>query len=134
MTKEPYLITLPKVSGKSGYLSFMDEDADLPISVKRIYWIYDSDEGAARGNHAHLNSDRVVVCLKGTVSVYMKNTEGKEYFFELNDPATALFFPRMHWIKITISKDSIFLACSSATFQEDTIIGDFDEFMALSGK
>lgn len=133
MNSEPFLIPLPKLSGKSGYLSYMDEDAGLPINVRRVYWIYDSDEDAIRGNHAHVNSDRVLVCIKGKVTIEIKNPEGREYFFELDDPAAALFFPRMHWVKISFSKDSILMACSSCTFREDKLIRDYDEFMAFAG-
>lgn len=132
MTNEPYLITLPKVTGKSGRLSFMDQGRDLPIPVKRIYWIYDVEEGAQRGDHAHVNSDRVIICVKGSVSVALEDTSEKKYSFELNDPSNALYFPRLHWINLKFTADAILVVASSCTYSDDVMITDYDKFKTLS--
>ena len=131
MTNDPYLITLPKVTGKSGQLSFMEEGGDLPIIVKRTYWIYDVDEGALRGDHAHLNADRIMVCVKGYVSITIEGVSGKKYSFQLDDPSKALYFPRLHWIKLKFSTDAILIAWSSCIYKDDAMIRDYDEFKSL---
>jgi hypothetical protein len=128
MITKPHLIILPKIEGKSGYLSFLDEDNHLPISIKRLYWIFDAEEGADRGNHAHLNSDRVIVCLQGKATISIESTEGNRYDFTLDDPSKVLYFPRLHWLNLKLSEKAIFLAASSCNFKEDVVIKDYKEF------
>lgn len=132
--EEPYLINLPTMSGKSGQLSFIDESEGLPITVKRAYWIYDSEEGAQRGNHAHLHSDRVMICVKGTVRVTLENTSGRKYNYKLEQPSVALYFPKLHWIHIEFSEGAILVVLSSCAFKEDVMVRDYDEFKMLSSK
>lgn len=131
MTYKPYLITLPKLAGKSGVLSFLDEGGDLPIQVKRVYWIYNVDEAAVRGNHAHVNADRVIACLSGSVTVSMEDVQGKAYSFVLDDPSKALYFPRLHWVRLTFTKGAILIALSSCVFENDEIVSDYDQFKKL---
>jgi WxcM-like, C-terminal len=128
MNDRPYCITLKKTDVKSGSLSYIEQSGDLPIAVKRIYWIYDVDNDAERGNHAHANSDRVIICLYGTVEIVLENSEGESFFFLLNNPCQVLFFPRNHWIKLTCSKGSILVVASSCIFSEDEMITNYQEF------
>jgi hypothetical protein len=128
MVNKPYLINLQKIEGKSGYLSFLDQDNQLPIQIKRLYWIFDAEEGAERGNHAHVDSDRVVVCLQGKATISIESIEGEVYNFTLDDPTKALYFPRLHWLNLNLSEQAIFLAASSCNFKEDNVIKDYTEF------
>ena len=134
MITSPNLIRLQKISGKSGVLSYLDEDGQLPIKVKRIYWIYDVDDGAQRGDHAHLNSDRILICMKGVVHVDLEDPKGTSVSFTLDDPSLALYFPRHHWIKLRLDKDAILVVLSSATFKEDRIISDYSEFKSFADR
>ncbi len=131
---QPHCITLPRVKGKSGFLSYMDQDGDLPIVVKHFYWVYDVSEDAQRGDHAHLNSDRVLICVSGKLKVMIEGVGGEKFEFELDDPSKVLFFLRWYWIQLTFSKNSILFVASSCTFKEDVIITDYQEFKKLSLK
>src|SRR5687767_4477785 len=113
MSVNPYIITLSKNSTKEGLLSFIEESEDLPIEIKRVYWIYDVSNDAERGNHAHLNSDRIMVCLQGKVEISIENIRGDIYSFILQDPGQALYFPRNHWIKLTITQGSVLVVMAS---------------------
>jgi hypothetical protein len=131
MALSPYLIPLSKNAGKSGYLSFIEESTDLPIDIKRVYWIYGNSQDAVRGNHAHINSDRILVCLQGTVHVKMESVEGKIISFDLNDPSIALYFPRNYWINLEFEEGSILIALSSCLFQDEKVERDYQNFKKL---
>ena len=130
-TVDPYLITLKKNSGKGGQLSFIEQSDDFPIDIKRVYWIYDVFNLAERGDHAHLNSDRIMVCLKGSTSVSVENVNGKVFDFELSDPSHALFYPRNHWIKLNIHPGAILVVMASCLFEHDRVETDYARFKQL---
>src|SRR5688572_7725543 len=106
MPLDPYLITLTKNRSKEGQLSFLEKTEALPFDIKRVYWIYNVTQDAERGNHAHLNSDRIMVCVQGNVEATIENIHGNTFSFLLNDPGQALYYPRNHWIKLKIAAGS----------------------------
>lgn len=132
MLDSPHLITVPKVNSKSGTLSFMEVDGTLPFEVKQMYWIYNIQGEAQRGDHAHLNTDRIIVCLAGKIDVVVESVAGDVYNFELNDPGEVLFYPRMHWIKLRFHNGALAAVGASDVLKNDTTIKDFAEFKKLT--
>jgi hypothetical protein len=131
MSVSPYLITLSKNAGKSGYLSFIEESDDFPIDIKRVYWIYGNSQDTNRGDHAHINSDRILVCLQGAVHVTMESVEGKIFSFDLSEPWVALYFPRNYWINLEFDEGSLLIALSSCLFRDEKVERDYQNFKKL---
>ena len=132
MIAKPHLITVPQVNSKSGTLSFMEVDGTLPFDVKQLYWIYNIDDIAHRGNHAHVNSDRVIICISGTIDVEIESVQGDLYEFQLKDPSVVLYYPRMHWIKLRFQQGSLAAVAASEIFKNDITVKDFKEFKKLT--
>lgn len=132
MDLKPHLITVPQVNSKSGILSFMEVDGTLPFDVKQLYWIYDVESEALRGNHAHVNTDRVIVCVTGRIDVEIESVMGKTYEFELSNPSVVLFYPRMYWIKLKFHKGAIAVVGASDMFKNDITVKDFSAFKNLT--
>ncbi|ELR70375.1 WxcM-like protein [Fulvivirga imtechensis AK7] len=124
---EPYIIELSETESKGGKLSFIENPA-IPFDVKRLYWIYDLQDNAVRGGHSHLNSDRVLICLKGRVEVELESSKGQKYHFELAKAREALYFPRKHWIRMRCSEDALLLTLTSCKFEDDQYQKDYDLF------
>ena len=131
MSLKPHLITVPKVNSKSGILSFMEVDGTLPFDVKQLYWIYDIESEAHRGNHAHVNTDRVIVCVLGRIDIEIEGVQGETYEFALTDPSTVLFYPRLYWIKLKFHKGALAVVGASDTFKNDITVKDFVAFKKL---
>ena len=132
MPPNPSLIALPKFAGKSGQLSFLEESKELPFDIKRVYWIYEVAEKSTRGEHAHLNSDRILICLHGSVEVSIENPKGEIFTFHLNEPWQALYFPRYHWGKFSFAQGSVLMALASCLYQDDQVETDYAKFKRLS--
>jgi hypothetical protein len=132
MISIPHLIKVPQVASKSGTLSFMEVDGTLPFDVKQLYWIYNIEGEADRGNHAHLNTDRVIICISGVIHALIESVQGERYEFELNDPSTVLYYPRLHWIKLKFYPGSIAAVGASDVFKNDVAVKDFDAFKKLT--
>lgn len=128
MNQVPALFSLNRVVSKGGVLSALQQDAFFPMEIRRSYWIYDTEENAARGHHVHLNSARVMVCLKGSVEVLLENTYGRVERFDLENPARALFVPELHWINLSFAKDSILLVFASCLLEDDAMLKSYQEF------
>lgn len=132
MNTIPHLISIPKVNSKSGTLSFMEVDGTLPFEVKQLYWIYDITGEAHRGNHAHLNTDRIIVCLSGLIDVVIESVKGEHYAFQLRDPGEVLYYPRLHWIKLKFYDQALAVVGASDTFKNDIAVKDFEAFKKLT--
>jgi hypothetical protein len=132
MILKPHVITVPKVNSKSGTLSFMEVDGTLPFEVKQFYWIYNIEHEAHRGNHAHLNTDRVIVCIAGIIDVTVESISGELYAFRLQDPSEVLYYPRLHWIKLKFYPGALAAVGASDVFKNDITVKDFDEFKKLT--
>jgi oxalate decarboxylase/phosphoglucose isomerase-like protein (cupin superfamily) len=128
MIQNPFCVSLQKIDVKSGTLSYIDKMKDMPINIERLYWIYNVEQEAERGNHAHVNSDRVLICLKGKAKAIIENVDGEKFIFVLDDPSKILFFPRWHWINLTIDEGAVLLVACSCSFEEDEMITDYQTF------
>lgn len=124
---KPYIIKVPESSGKGGRLSFIEGEA-LPFDIQRVFWIYGFEKETARGGHAHLNSDQIIICVKGEVEVILEDGCGNKYKFELDNPYEALYFPRQHWLNMQCSTDSIILTFASCKYEEDVYQKDYALF------
>jgi oxalate decarboxylase/phosphoglucose isomerase-like protein (cupin superfamily) len=125
---EPRLLSFPKFTNKGGSLSFLEQSATCPIDVKRVFWIYDTETEVARGNHAHLNSERILVCIQGKIEVSLENKEGLVTSYVLTNPDEGLYIPKLHWIKMLFAPKSMMVAMVNCLLDEDQVIHDFEEF------
>lgn len=134
MKGQSKLITLNQVSSKGGVLSSIQADANLPMEIRRSYWIYDTEENAARGHHVHLNSSRILVCLTGMVEVVLENKAGRIEQYQLNIPSQALYIPPLHWINLSFAKGTILLVFASCLLEDDIMLKKYQEFKSYQPK
>lgn len=132
MNLKPHLISVPQVNSKSGTLSFMEIDGTLPFEVKQLYWIYNIESEAHRGNHAHVNTDRVIICIDGTIEATVESVTGEVYNFRLHNPSEVLYYPRLHWIKLKFHPGALAAIVASDVFKNDITVKDFGEFKKLT--
>lgn len=133
--KSPLLFSLPKFPGKGGVLSFIEETTDFPLNtIKRVFWVYGTEDHIERGNHAHINSDRIIICLQGAIKVKLEDVSGKQYLYDLHEPDKALFIPRLHWINLSFSNEAMMLALVSCLMEEDQLIHTYTDFKEFSLK
>ena len=60
------LIELPKFLDERGNLSFAENNNQIPFTIKRTYWLYDVPGGAARGGHAEINNEELIIAMSGS--------------------------------------------------------------------
>jgi dTDP-4-dehydrorhamnose 3,5-epimerase-like enzyme len=59
-------IPLQKHGDDRGSLVALEEENNIPFSIKRVYYIFDTKEGVRRGFHAHKKLKQVAIAVKGS--------------------------------------------------------------------
>jgi dTDP-4-dehydrorhamnose 3,5-epimerase-like enzyme len=124
----PHLINLNKIADERGNLTFIQFPDHVPFKIKRVYWIYDVPSGQTRGGHAFKSQKEVIICLSGSVEVYV--SDGKiEESYTLNRPFTALYVPIMTWRQLrNFSTNTVVMIVNSDYFKEEDYIHEYKLF------
>ena len=62
----PNLIDFAVHGDDQGYLVALEENRDIPFTIRRVYYIFDTGTGARRGFHAHRRTRQLAVCVCGS--------------------------------------------------------------------
>lgn len=126
------IIDLPKFLDERGNLSFVENNNQIPFTIKRTYWLYDVPGGESRGGHAEKNNEELVVAISGSFEIYVD--DGKESrTFTLNRSYYGLYIPKGLWREIKeFSSNSVALEFGSIPYDVCDYIRDYNEFLEFS--
>ncbi len=115
-----------------GHLVIVEGMQDIPFEIKRIFYIYGSDNSVVRGQHANRNSEFVLINVAGSSKVKVKDGKGNEAEYLLNRAHTGVYLPKMVWKDMyDFSEDSVLLCLASTHYDENEYIRDYDEFLKV---
>ena len=63
------LIELPRIKNRSGNISVVENNKEIPFITKRIFYLYDIPGGEDRGAHAHKECHQFLVAASGSFEV-----------------------------------------------------------------
>ncbi len=116
-----------------GYLVVVEGMKDIPFSIKRVFYIYGSDDTVIRGRHANKRTEFVLINVVGQCKVKVRDSKGKEEIFLLDKPHTGVYLPRMVWKDMyDFSKDSVLLCLASEHYDPTEYIRDYDEYLRIA--
>lgn len=105
------------------------EGMDIPFDIKRVFYIYGSDDTVVRGQHANRQTEFLLVNVGGSSKVKVDNGH-EQAVIELNQPGMGLYLPSMVWKDMyDFSADSILLVLASRHYDEHEYIRDYDVFL-----
>ena len=117
---------------EKGNLVVIEGSQDIPFEVKRVFYIYGSEQGHVRGNHANLKSEFVLVNVVGKSKVKIKDGKGNEIIYCLNRPKIGLYIPAMVWKEMyDFSEDSVLLCLSSEHFNDKEYVRDYNNYQMM---
>lgn len=123
------ILEFPQHGDKRGWLVAIEENQDIPFAIRRIFYIYGSDDSVVRGQHANRRSEFVLINVRGSCRVRTVETNGEIREFVLEKPHTGIYIPRMVWKDMYgFSSDSILLCLASEHYDGEEYIRDFDAF------
>ncbi|MBR1730088.1 MAG: FdtA/QdtA family cupin domain-containing protein [Selenomonadaceae bacterium] len=104
---------------------------DIPFTIKRIFYMYDTIDNVTRGYHAHRNVNQILVCISGSCKIRLDNGFTKKVF-DLTDHSRGLYLPVNVWLEMyEFTSDAILLVLASDLYDEKEYIRNYDEFLKL---
>ncbi len=126
------IIELPKFLDARGNLSFAEQFSQIPFEIRRTYWLYDVPGGIARGGHAEINNEELIIALSGAFEIVVDDGI-KSKTFVLNRSYYGLYIPKGLWREIKeFSTNALALEFGSIPFMDDDYIRDYNDFLAYS--
>lgn len=124
------MLDFPQKGDERGHLVIAEGEKDVPFVIKRVFYIYDSDREAIRGQHANRKTQFVLINVAGKSKVRVRDGEGNEAIFCLNRPHTGLYLPTMVWKEMyDFSEDAVLLVIASEHYDSEEYIRNYEEFV-----
>ena len=118
-----------------GQLVALEEFKDIPFSIKRVYYIYDTAQGVTRGFHAHKKLEQILICMHGSCKILLDDGKDKAVV-PLDSPNEGLYVGNAMWREMfDFSPDAVLVVLASELYDEADYIRNYDEFLAyLAGQ
>jgi dTDP-4-dehydrorhamnose 3,5-epimerase-like enzyme len=117
-----------------GSLIAIEEGYNVPFDIKRVYYIFDTKEGAERGFHAHINLKQICIAVKGSCTFVLDDGNKKEEI-QLSNPNQGLFIEGLIWREMKdFSPDCVLVVLASEHYDESDYIRDYDKFLWETNK
>lgn len=112
-----------------GNLVAVESGNDIPFTVRRVYYIYDTQSGVTRGFHAHKKLEQILICVSGSCKIRLDN--GKEKIEVLLDsPDQGLYVAHSVWREMyDFSPDAVLLVLASELYDESDYIRNYESFL-----
>jgi len=129
------LIEAQIIGDERGSLIALEElSSQVPFEIKRVYYIFGTQEGVRRGLHAHKELQQVAFCVSGSCKFLLDNGTAKEEVL-LDHPGKGLFIDRMIWREMYgFSSDCVLLVLASMEYEESDYLREYQQFIYLQSK
>ena len=112
-----------------GQLVALEANRQIPFDVKRVFYIYGTQEGVPRGNHSHYKTKQFLVAVNGSCKVTLDNGKEKETF-DLNKPNLGLFQDALIWGTMhDFSSDCVLMVLADEYYDASDYITDYNKFL-----
>lgn len=119
------------VGDERGFLVALEENKNIPFSIKRVYFMTGMNPNTPRGFHAHKQLEQIAICVSGKCRFVLDDGFRKESY-ELSKINKGLYIGDMVWREMhDFSEDCVLLVLASEHFDEADYIRDYDEFLTI---
>lgn len=123
------VVDLGKINFAEGNITIVENNAQFPFEVKRIFYLFDIAGGESRGAHAHKECHQFLIAASGSFEVSLDDGKFKRQVF-LNRPDVGLHIEPGVWAsEINFSSGAICLVLASHIYNETDYIRDYNEFL-----
>ena len=129
MDKKFKVIDFQELGDPRGHLVVAESNKEVPFLIQRIFYIYGTKDGVVRGQHAHRESEFMLINIHGSVKIVIDDGRQKDTVI-LNKAHQGVYLDKMVWKDMCeFSSDSILLVLSSMSYDASEYIRDYDEFV-----
>lgn len=112
-----------------GQLVALEEYKDIPFTIKRVYYMYDTKSGVRRGYHSHTSLQQILICICGSCKILLDDGKERKAVY-LEKPYEGLYIPPKMWREMyDFSEDAVLLVLASELYNESDYIRDYDMFL-----
>tara|TARA_B110000259_G_C13972749_1_gene385408 strand:+ start:886 stop:1296 length:411 start_codon:yes stop_codon:yes gene_type:complete len=123
------ILELPRIKNRSGNITVIENNKEIPFDVKRIFYLYDIPGGESRGAHAHKECHQFLVSASGSFEVQLDDGKVKKTVM-LNQPYMGLHIPPGIWAsEVNFSSGAICLVLASSMYDESDYLREYTEFL-----
>lgn len=123
------LLTLPKILDPRGNLTFLQQPAQVPFEIKRVFWTYDVPGGQQRGGHAFIKQEEIIIALSGSFDVIITTPNGEKEKIHLNRSYYGLYLSPLTWRHIeNFSTNALALHVTNTMYDATDYLYDFEEY------
>jgi dTDP-4-dehydrorhamnose 3,5-epimerase-like enzyme len=116
-----------------GNLVAIEGARDVPFAIARVYYLYGTKSGEARGFHAHRTLRQWAVCVAGSCTMMLDDGYRQE-LVTLDDPATGVAIEPMVWHEMRdFAPGTVLLVLADQPYDESDYIRDYPTFRAAIG-
>ena len=127
MRRNNSLINIPEIFDDCN-LYFAQTKQHIPFSIKRIYYIIQSNVKLPRGFHAHKKTKQMLFCIQGKIKIILDDGKTRESII-LDKPNQGLLIDKMIWHEMhEFKKNTILLVLASQKFNPADYIRDYEKF------
>lgn len=125
------VINFNVIGDDRGSLIALESNKTIPFEIKRIYYIYGTQQNVKRGMHAHYDLQQVIVCINGSCKLLLDNGF-EQQTFTLSAPSSGLFIDRLIWRELfDFSDEAILLILASDYYNEHDYIRNYNKFIEI---
>ena len=125
--KTVYKIDLPSFGDKRGFLTSIEQFKDVPIDVKRIFFMHHITED--RGGHAHIDTDQIIIPISGSFKLKVFDGTNEDTYF-LNDCTKGIFTPRLTYCDLfDFSIDGVCLVLANTSYDIKKSLRNKEEYI-----
>jgi len=123
------VVELKSLKNRSGNITPIENNVDIPFDVKRIFYLYDIPGGENRGAHAHKECHQFIIAASGSFEVQMDDGIVKKTVM-LNQPFRGLHIPPGIWAsEVNFSSGAICLVMASHFYNEKDYIREYNDYV-----
>jgi hypothetical protein len=125
------LVYLPKIKNRSGNITPVHNNQEIPFDVKRVFYLYDIPGGESRGAHAHRKCHQFLIATSGAFEVLLDDGRTQRQVL-LNRPDAGLhILPGIWASEINFSSGANCLVLASELYSAEDYIRDYSDFKKL---
>lgn len=129
MSMEIKMIQFQIHGDERGSLIALEENINIPFTIKRVYYMYDTKPGVHRGFHAHKSLKQILFCPIGSCVIMLDSGTEKQYI-RLDKPTEGLLVEANIWHEMyDFSSDAVLMVLASDYYDESDYIRDYDMFL-----
>ncbi len=123
------MLTFKELGDERGNLVAIEGNCDIPFDIKRVFYMYGTDNTMVRGQHANRKSEFVLINVSGSSKIKIDDGMGHVEIVCLDKPKMGVYIPKMIWKEMyEFSNDSVILCLASTHYDGSEYIRDYEEY------